>query len=141
MKTLTSLSIGTALIAGAYLVYAAPVMYPPAPAHQSVQTKTQKPKPPTTAMCQAVMDKRTKSMEDIKNMDSAMDGLLARVDFATGEERVNAIATALRELVRQRAAMRAATTSMETDLMSHMMMHIKSGTMDCPVIKSMTTPQ
>jgi len=58
------------------------------------------------AKCKAMMQKKQQRMQKCKMMDAKLDELVAAMNAATGQQKVDAMAAVLNELVAQRKAMR-----------------------------------
>ncbi len=98
-------------------------------------------KAPSMAMCKQMMADKEKSMAHMKAMDTKLDGLVAQMDNATGESKVDAIAAVVKELASQRKSMRSMMEGMHMKMMGHMTQHMQSGKMGaCPMMKDMMMP-
>jgi hypothetical protein len=103
---------------------------------------TDQVKPPSgmEAKCQAMMAERDKMMTDMKATDQRLDDLVARMNTASGTEKMAATATVVTEMVTQRRTMRDGMMKMQQDMMGHMMEHMQAGKDSmamCPMMKKM----
>ncbi len=110
---------------------------PKAPQHAA----TAKVKPPSgiAAKCQAMMAERETMMADMKAADQRLDDLVARMNSASGTEKMAATAAVVSEMVTQRRAMREGMMKMQQGVMGHMMEHMagKDSMAMCPMMKQM----
>jgi hypothetical protein len=105
----------------------------------------------------AMMAERQKMMENMRAMDRKLEDLVAKMNAARGDDKVNAIATVVSELATQRIRMHDDMMGMQARMMSHMMQHMQSmqggaGMMhgqqggaaysmeNCPMMKEMSQP-
>lgn len=112
---------------------------PPKPA-QAPQTMTHPmtPQPAMSAKCQAMMAEHDKMMAGMKTADQRLDGLVAKMNAASGAEKTTATAVVVTELVAQRVTMRDGMMKMQEGMMSHMMEHMHEGKDSmamCPMMK------
>jgi Ni/Co efflux regulator RcnB len=77
--------------------------------------------------------KHEKMVADMKAMDIRLDEKVAAMNAAKGDQKVEAMAAVINELVSQRKEMRADFSSMHHGMRSPMMGH--AGPMDCPMMK------
>jgi hypothetical protein len=92
------------------------------------------------AKCKAAMAGHDKMMADIKAADERLDGLVAKMNTATGQQKVDATAAAVSEVVTQRKSMRESMMKMQHEMMGHMMEHMQAGKESmamCPMMKDM----
>ena len=90
------------------------------------------------AKCQAMMAEREKMMSDMKTADQRLDGLVAKMNTASGMNKTAATAAVVTEMVAQDRAMRAGMMKMHEGMMSHMMEHMAAGKDSmamCPMMK------
>ncbi len=93
-----------------------------------------------------MMERQQKMMNEIGAMDARLDELIREMDAAQGDEKSEAVAEVVRELVWQRKQLREKTTKLHSDMMyhvgSHMGMAMTDKTMatgeDCPMMRGMT---
>ena len=129
----------TALACVAMLVHA-PVMgaqTPQDPQHQHPQ-ETAKPAADMSAKCKAMMANHEKMMADMKAADQRLDGLVAKMNAASGQAKVDAAAVVVTEIVTQRKSMREGMMTMHEGMMSHMTEHMHAGPQSmamCPMMK------
>ncbi len=100
-------------------------------------TKSKTAKSMQMDMCKQMMADKKGEMEHMKAMDDQMEGLVSKMDSATGDDKIAAMSATIKELVAQRAMMHKMMDSMDSKMMDHMMTHMKSGKMDCPMMKGM----
>jgi hypothetical protein len=137
----------TAILAGsaAVVISAIPGLagqMPQAPPHAT----TAKAKPASgmaadmPAKCQAMMADHEKMMAEMKAADQRLDDLVARMNAASGMEKVDATAAVVSEMVAQRKAMQDGMMKMQQGMMGHMMEHMQAGKDSmamCPMMKQM----
>ena len=96
---------------------------------------------PQMEMCKQMMADMEREKAHMKEMDAILDRLTSTMDSATGYSKIEAMAVILKELVAQRRMARMMKEEMDGKMMGHMMGHMKmpmkSGKMDCPMMKSM----
>lgn len=136
-------SIVTAMMAGcaAVVILAVPGLAAQTP-HSPQHAATDKVKPPSgmAAQCQAMMAEREKMMTDMKAADRRLDDLVAKMNAASGMEKMAATATVVTEVVTQRRTMREGMMKMQQGMMGHMMEHTQAGKdsmATCPMMKQM----
>jgi hypothetical protein len=134
----------TAMIAGcaAVVISAVPVLAAQTPQAPHQHAATDKAKPPSdmAAKCQAMMVEREQMMTDMKAGDQRLDDLVAKMNAASGTEKVAATATVVTEMVTQRRTMRGVMMKMQHGMMGHMMEHMQAGKDSmamCPMMKQM----
>ncbi len=105
------------------------------------QTTTKSPsnsnKPMQMDMCMKMMSEKKAMKEHMKVMDTTMENLVSRMESASTDRKVEAIAATVKEMVAQRIMTNKANAAMEEKMMGHMMSHMKSGKMECPMMKGM----
>lgn len=88
--------------------------------------------------CQAMMAEREAMTSKMKAMDEKLDQLVARMEAASADLRVEATGAVIGALVAQHRAMRE-MVKMEGRMMAHTMRHMHAGTMEsppmCPMMK------
>jgi len=95
------------------------------------------------AACKMMMQSHEHDMGAMKMMDSKLEGLVAKMNAASGPDKSEAVAAVVNELVAQRSAMRDHMSSMQTGMMQHMMGHMQMGkqstasAMKCPMMQAM----
>ena len=108
--------------------------------HQHAATGQAKPAAGTEAKCQAMMAGREKMMTSMKAADQRLDELVAKMNSASGMEKMTATAAVVTEMVTQRRTMREGMMKMQEGMMSHMMEHMQAGAASmamCPMMKQM----
>jgi hypothetical protein len=108
--------------------------------HQHAATDQVKPASGMGAKCQAMMAEREKMMTAMKAADQRLDDLVAKMNAASGMEKMAATATVVTELVTQRRTMRDGMAKMQHGMMGHTMEHMQAGKDSmamCPMMKQM----
>lgn len=109
------------------------------PAPQTATTsQPQKAPADLSAKCQAMMAEHATLMADMKSADERLDTLLSKMHTASGQEKVDAVAAVVSELVTQRKTMRDRMMSMNQSMMGHMAEHMQTGPQSmamCPMMK------
>jgi len=141
MKTrgLATMILAGCLLAGAAGAQMTPEMHS---APKAGQAKTGMTADEMMTKCKAMMAEREGMMTHMKAMDATVDQLVAAMNAADRDHKVEAMSAVIGELVAQRKAMREMSGKMDGQMMKHMMEHMRSGTMasmaDCPMMKEMT---
>ena len=107
------------------------------PQHQHPQTPA-KPSADMSAHCKAMMAEHEKMMAEMKTTDQRLDDLVGKMNAASGQAKVNAVATVVTEIVAQRKTMRDRMMQMHQRMMSHMGEHMQAGAQSmamCPMMK------
>jgi hypothetical protein len=110
---------------------------PQDPQHQHQQDPT-KPAADMSAACKAMMANHEKMMADLKAADQRLDGLVATMNAASGQAKVDATAAVVTEIAAQRKTMREGMVNMHQGMMGHMMEHMQAGPKSmamCPMMK------
>jgi hypothetical protein len=110
---------------------------PQEPQHQHPQ-ETAKPTADMSATCKAMMADHEKMMAGMKAADQRLDGLVATMNAAAGQAKVDATSAVVAEMVAQRKTMRDEMMAMHHRMMSHMMEHMQAGPQSmamCPMMK------
>ena len=133
-------TVVTAMMAGCavVLMWSAPGLAAQTPHEQHVASDAAKPTSDMAAKDKAMMAEREKTMADMKAADQRLDKLVARMNAATGADKVAATATVVTEMVMQRRTMQEGMMKMEQGMMTHMMEHMQAGTASmamCPLMK------
>ena len=105
--------------------------------HQHQQTPA-KSSADMSAKCKAMMAEHEKMMAEIKAADQRLDGLVTKMNAASGQAKVDATAATVTEIVAQRRTMRDRMMGMHEGMMSHMMEHMQAGPQSmamCPMMK------
>ena len=105
------------------------------PEHQQPATKSQSD---MSAKCKEMMAQHDKMMAEMKSADQRLDGLVAKMNAASGQEKIDATAAVVTELIAQRQTMRERMMSMHHSMMGHMAEHIQAGPQSmamCPMMK------
>lgn len=91
-----------------------------------------------SAKCTEMMAQHDKMMAEMKSADERLDGLVAKMDAASEQEKVDATAAVVSELVAQRKTMRERMMGMHQKMMGHMAEHMQAGPQSmamCPMMK------
>ena len=97
-----------------------------------------KPQAAMADKCKAMMADHQKMMADMKAADERLDGLVTKMNAATGQAKIDATAATVNEIVVQRKSMRDGMAGMQQGMMGHMMEHTQAGsdsTGMCPMMK------
>lgn len=106
--------------------------------HQHAATDQVKPASGMEAKCQAMMAEREQMMTAMKAADQRLDDLVAKMNTASGMDKMAATAAVVTEMVTERRTMRDGMMKMQEGMMSHMMEHMQAGTGSmamCPMMK------
>lgn len=90
--------------------------------------------------CQAMMAQHEKMMTEMKAADQRLGELVARMNSASGQAKVDATAAVVAELVSQRKSMHEPMMTMQHGMAGHMMEHMQAGADSmaaCPMMKGM----
>lgn len=90
------------------------------------------------AGCEAMMAGRQKMMADMKTADQRLNELVAKMEQASGQAKVDAVAAVVHEMVTQRQEMRDRMMQMHQQGMRHMGEHMQAGAKSmamCPMMK------
>lgn len=98
----------------------------------------------TTQDCRAMMAERQQMHEKMQAMDAKLGDMVDQMQDASGEDKTEALAAIVAELVTQRRQMHQKMGGHHAHMMQHMMTHMQamqSGTMkgmeDCPMMQAM----
>lgn len=135
-RTIPLLTI-LALLLAVLPLAAAPQDKPHAHRHGAMTESAEKA--PMGDACAAMMEHHAEMQERMKAMDAELDGLLAEVENATGDAKVDALAAVVEELVEQRRSMHAMMAKHQPMMMRHRMQHMGEGgaMSDCPMMQRM----
>lgn len=103
--------------------------------HPPTDSKTTKPM--QMDMCKQMMADKKAMRIHSKEMDSKLEGLVSKMDRASKADKINAMSAIIKEMVGQKVMMTKMSEDMESKMMGHMMAHMKSGKMECPMMKDM----
>ena len=134
--------IVTAMLAGcaAVVMSSASGLAAQTPEPQHAATDKAKPGSGMAAKDHAMMAEREKMMADMKAADQRLDGLIVKMNAASGTEKTTATAAVVTEMVAQSRTMREGMMKMQQSMMPHMMEHMQEGTTSmaaCPMMKQM----
>jgi alpha-D-ribose 1-methylphosphonate 5-triphosphate diphosphatase PhnM len=90
--------------------------------------------------CRAMMDKLQQTQAALKNMDTELDKLVADMNSAPPDRKVNAMATVINTMVQQRKVMHERMMTAAQQMMQHAMEHTQMGKESvsrCPMMKGM----
>lgn len=105
---------------------------------QYQQQTPAKPSADMSAKCKAMMAEHEKMTAEIKAADQRLDGLVTKMNAASGQAKVDAIAATVTEIVAQRRTMRDRMMGVHEGMMSHMSEHMQTGPQSmamCPMMK------
>ena len=108
--------------------------------HQHAAADQAEPPSGMDAKCQAMMAEREAMMTGMKAADQRLDELVAKMNTASGMEKMTATAAVVSEMVTQRQTMREGMMNVQEGMMSHMMEHMQAGAASmamCPMMKQM----
>ena len=81
--------------------------------------------------CEAMMKQKQKMMESMQAADTELTQQVAKMNSASGDEKVSMIAEIVTKLVKQRADMHDRMAKMQGKMMGHAMMHVRMGKDSC----------
>ncbi len=121
---------------------AAPLARQAAPAQQHEHQTPDKAKPQSDLMakCKAMMAEHEKMMAEVQAADQRLDGLVAKMNAASGQAKTEATAATVTEIVAQRKTMHETMMKMQHGMMGHMADHMQAGPGSmamCPMMKEM----
>lgn len=135
--------IVTAMMAGcaAVVISAVPGLAAQTP-QEPKHAATAKATPPSGMMakCQAMMAEHETMMTGMKAAEQRLDDLVAKMNAASGMEKMTATANVVTEMVTQRRTMQEGMMKMQHGMMGHMMEHMQAGKDSmamCPMMKQM----
>ena len=108
------------------------------PPSQPPQGTMARPQAGMAEKCKAMMAQRENMMAELKKADERLDSLVAKMNAASGQEKTDAIAAVVSEMVSQRKSMRERMVAMQERMMAHMGEHMQSGPgsmAECPAMK------
>jgi hypothetical protein len=86
--------------------------------------------------CQEMMERHQQMQQEMAAMDARLEGLVQQMNAATGEERIDAMAAVINELIEHRREMHEMMMEMGPGMMGHMMMHMDPEMMEmCPMMQ------
>jgi|GEM_PF-1745798 len=132
LTTLASAALLIGGLAGVTHLTATPVLASPNPvAAQQQDHQEHHPTPAEQAETQKqdaqMMQMHQKMMADMKAMDDKLNTLVTKMNAATGDAKVNAMAELVTAVVQQRGTMRDAMMRMQGQMMGHMMQQMAGG--------------
>lgn len=99
---------------------------------------------PVSQQCQEMMAMHEKMMSEMNASQEKLDKLMADMEAAQGDAKVQAMEAVVEELVAQRKAMTSRMRSMQPRMMGHMMQHMHQAMQQneepseaCPMMKQM----
>lgn len=119
----------------ALLQVATPTSAQVTPEHQQPAAKSQSD---MSAKCREMMAQHDKMMAEMKSADQRLDELVAKMNAVSGQEKIDATAAVVTELVAQRKTMRERMMNMHQSMMGHMGEHMQAGPHSmamCPMMK------
>ena len=90
--------------------------------------------------CKEMMQQRRKMMEEMKAQDAELTELVATMNSAPEDKKVDLMANIITKMVEQRSAMTGQMEKMHMHTMQHMMQHMEKGKesmSQCPMMKGM----
>ena len=94
--------------------------------------------------CQAMMAERQQMHEKMQAMDAKLGDMVDQMQDASGEDKIEALAAVVTELVTQRRQMHEKMWAHHAHMMQHMMTHMQAmqsgtreGMEDCPMMQAM----
>lgn len=102
------------------------------------QQTREKPSADMSEKCKAMMAQHEKMMAEMKAADQRLDDLVAKMNAASGQAKVDATAATVTEIVAQRRTMRDRMMDMHQSMMGHMGEHMQAGPQSmamCPMMK------
>lgn len=90
--------------------------------------------------CKAMMESHQKMEAEMKAMDAELERMVAGMNAAPADKKVDATAAAVTKIAEQRRTMRDRMQAMHMSMMRHMMAHMqmgKSSMAECPMMKEM----
>jgi hypothetical protein len=91
--------------------------------------------------CKAMMAEHQKMMAELNEADQQLDGLVAKMNSASGAQKTDAVAAVVTEMVSQRKSMRDRMMGMQHKMMMHMGGHMQQGGKGsmamCPMMREM----
>jgi peptidoglycan hydrolase CwlO-like protein len=91
---------------------------------QAAQQRATKPTTDMSSKCQAMKAEHDKVVADMTAADQRLDDLVAKMNAASGQAKVDATAAVVTEIVAQRKTMRDRMMKMQDGMMGHMMEHM-----------------
>lgn len=106
------------------------------PHQHGTSTQTPQADAGMMAKCQAMMAEHKQAMADQQKADESLDALVATMNRASGQQKADAVAAVVTEMVTQRKAMHQRMLKMQMGMMAHMAEHMQSGgSAMCPMMK------
>jgi hypothetical protein len=91
--------------------------------------------------CAAMMQMQKQMATDQKADDARLNDLVTKMNQCSPDQKMDAMAAVISELVTQRARSREMDETMQDQMMMHMMQHMQHGgaasAMQCPMMKAM----
>ncbi|MBE0599610.1 MAG: hypothetical protein IH614_20410 [Desulfuromonadales bacterium] len=87
--------------------------------------------------CRQMLEQRTAMKKEMAEMDAKLQESTQKMNAAQGDQKVEAIAVVVNQLVDQHRAMHERMQAMGPMMMHHMAGHMKQGTMECPMMEQM----
>lgn len=123
-------------VSTAALLLAGAVMLAGAIYEQQAETAPMAEKGHIKSRCREMMSSRTASMDRMKAMDQRLDELLAEMNQAKGERKIDSVARVLNEMAAQRKQAREVMMQLDQKMMTHTMEHANSGSAAmCPMMQ------
>lgn len=110
------------------------------PQHEHQMQGQDQPQAGMMEKCKAMMAEHQKMMGELQQADQRLDGMVAKMKAASGQQKTDAVAEVVSEMVSQRKAMRDRMMTMQHQMMMHMGEHMQGGQGSmamCPMMKGM----
>lgn len=94
--------------------------------------------------CQGMMQQRQKMMDGVKAQDTQLSQMVAQLNGASRDQKIDLMADILTKMVEQRKATHERMETMQARMMQHMMGHMQMGKdsmMQCPMMKGMDSSE
>ena len=113
----------------------------PTMAHQEGQEKNKKPMMASMpAHCMQMMQQQQKRTALVKEQDLKLKGMMAQLEKASGEKKINLMSRVIRELVQQREERQKRMGTNQAQMREHMTEHMQMGDKmpmrQCPMMGS-----
>jgi hypothetical protein len=90
--------------------------------------------------CQDIKEQKQKMMAEMKAQDAELTALVAKMNRASKDQKLDLLADIVSHLVEQQAVMNVQKAKLEAEMMKHMMQHLQMGkesVSQCPMLKGM----
>ncbi len=133
MKTLSIVAFATVFVASSLVAIGQQTN------HEKHQATTKSQSATSMSHCKQMMADKEKMRTHVIAMDNKLDDLVIVMERKSGNDKADAVADVVREMVTQRRMMNVEMAKMDAKMMDHMMQHMSSGTKmaNCPMMKGM----